>query len=255
VKKDIDCRVFADQLDALLEGSLTDEGGEQLRLHATGCQDCAMQLRVHEHLAAPSLEALEAAVPGELVAYMWPRVEERLAQAESSGRRPGPGGARTAWLVPTLAAASVALLFSTGFLFRELGRMQTREARLAQQIVELEEGLAAVGRHTAVVERTARLGGRNSWVLALSRQERISVVGLRDRLRSLPADATLLDASQVDALLRSAPAWTPAAWRDALATLRGREGLSVRDLLGILESSTVSPETTIPTAPLIDLLS
>jgi hypothetical protein len=256
VTRDIDCQVFDDQLGALLQDTLPEEGKRQLRLHAARCLDCAMQLRVQEHLVLPSLEELEAAVPSELVDSLWPRVETALAVERSGTRhRTGPASGRFPWLVPTLAAASAALLISTAFLFREVERTQAREAVLAQQIIELEEGLASAGGHTEVVERTARLGARSSWVLALSRQERITVVSLRDRLRSLPADAPLLDASQVEALLRSAPTWTPAGWRNALSELRAGDGVSVQDLLGILESSTVSPETTIPTAPLIDLLS
>ncbi|MEJ2206671.1 MAG: zf-HC2 domain-containing protein [Gemmatimonadota bacterium] len=252
--RDIDCQVFDDQLGALLQDTLPEEGKRQLQLHAARCPDCAMQLRVHEHLALPSLEELETEVPSELVDSMWPSVQTAI-QADGRDQRPGPAPARFGWLVPALAAASVALLLSTAFLFRELGRIQAREIVLAQQIVELEEGLAAVDGRTELVERTANLGAPDSWVLALSRQERISVVSLRDRLRSLPADAPLLDASQVDALLRSAPTWTPAGWRNALRRLRAGDGVSVQDLLGILDSSTVNPETTIPTAPLIDLLS
>ena len=63
MKKDVDCLVFEDQLDALVAGGLPVEGLEQLRLHAFSCPDCAMLLKVKEHLTRPSLEGLEAAVP------------------------------------------------------------------------------------------------------------------------------------------------------------------------------------------------
>ena len=85
MKKEIDCQVFEDQLDALLDGSLPDEGIGQLQLHALSCPDCAMLLRVHEHLALPSLEELEAGVPEELLTSMWPRIEVEVRPQPKDG--------------------------------------------------------------------------------------------------------------------------------------------------------------------------
>lgn len=121
MKKEIDCQVFEDQLDALLDGSLPDEGIGHLQLHALSCPDCAMLLRVHEHLALPSLEELEAATPEELVASMWSTVEAEVGPmvegVVKEGKKEGLGGVsagtpgvhRFPWLVPTLAAASIVL--------------------------------------------------------------------------------------------------------------------------------------------------
>ena len=253
MKKEIDCQVFADQLDALLEESLPEEGVRHLRLHADVCADCAMHLKVHEHLTLPSLEELEEAVPSDLLASMWPRVTESVAGLAPSKipRKTRPG--KASWLVPTLAAASLTLVFSTGFLLSELRRAESRGMRLAQQIIQLEEGMAAGNRQTEAAERTSNLGGRSTLILALAREDRMSVAGLQDRLRKLPGNTTLLEASQVAALLENTPPWTPAVWREALEAMGG-EGISVQDLLGFLESSPLGSDVTIPTSQLIELL-
>ena len=47
----VDCRVFQDQLEALVNGDLGEEGAESLRGHALTCPDCSMLLKVHEHVS------------------------------------------------------------------------------------------------------------------------------------------------------------------------------------------------------------
>ena len=75
MKKEIDCQVFEDQLDALARGTLPEEGARQLRTHAESCPACAAQMAVQKHLASPSLEELEAAVPEGMLASLWPRIQ------------------------------------------------------------------------------------------------------------------------------------------------------------------------------------
>ena len=290
MKKEIDCQVFEDQLDALLDGSLPDEGMGQLQLHALSCPDCAMLLRVHEHLALPSLEELEAAAPEELVASMWSTVEAEVgAQARdvsagtsagvSSGKvsrvssparfaRPPfwplgsagtPGVHRFPWLVTTLAAASIVLLISTGFLFTELKRTKARGVELAGQIGELERGFAGLNERTAAVERTAGLAGRNRWVRALSmdlgRQESVSLEWVRQRVDRLPPDTPLFTASEVEALLGGVTSWGFPAFRGEVYDRAGTDGLTAQELLAVFDSLNLPPELTVPASRLRDLLS
>ena len=115
MNKDVDCRVFEDQLDGLISGELSEEGAHHLRRHALVCPDCAILLKVQEHLALPSLTELSADVPQEHLDSMWNRVQEDLASRDEENRRETPRRARHTWLIPTLAAASVAL-FALGMV-------------------------------------------------------------------------------------------------------------------------------------------
>ena len=277
MSKDVDCQVFEDQLDALVMGTLPEEGRRQLRLHAETCPECAMQVRVQEHLVLPSLEELEARVPEALLASMWSRVEEKVKeevgaaadgaaasadQGRSSaagwgGERRGEIRPRFGWLVPALAAATLILFFSTGFLFHELGRVRDREAILAQQVVEQQRWLAEldVGPSADPVARTAALAGRNPWLRALSRQETISVQGLRTLLERMPSDRMVMSRGQLDAAVRSRTLPLPPPLREALRGLEGREGARARDVLRALDEMELSPDLRLPTTDLMRLLS
>lgn len=252
VKKDIDCQVFEDQIDAYSRGALSEEGLEQLRLHAESCPECAMQLRVQDHLALPSLEEVEAAVPDEVLAAVWPGIqgELRKRRAGSAGRAPSPlrpSWLRAFWLRPTLAAATVVWAIATGFLFSELRRVEAREEALVQRLAELDV-------RSEAVERTANLAGRSPLIRALSRQGSLSVAALRDRLRSLPGNTVVLDASELEDLLANTASLAPPVWRAVLAEYEGGEGIRVRDLLEILESSGVPSDMSVPTSRLIQVL-
>ena len=94
MKKDVDCQVFEDQLDALVRAELPAEGMRQLRVHAGMCADCAMALKVQEHLLGPSLEELEARVPEELLGTVWPGVRRDIDSRAGQGEHPvGHAGA------------------------------------------------------------------------------------------------------------------------------------------------------------------
>jgi len=286
---EVDCQAFQDQLDALVKGTLPEEAHRYLLVHAEGCPSCAMQLRVQEHLTGPSLEELEARVPDTLAAGMWGRVTESLGgeggvewsgdrrsvspEGGSRGSAPGAGGSGSrwrrlgvhGWLVPTLAAASLLLLFATGFLYLELNRLRDREASLAQQVEEQQRWLADLegGPSADPVARTAALAGRNPWLRALSRQETITVDGLRVLLERMPGDRMVMTKGQLDAALRSRFPLSASFLSEVLARVdedvpgRGDAGGGVRagDLLRVLNGLDVSPELSVPTSELMDLLS
>lgn len=254
--KPVDCRIFTDQLDALTRGRLPDEGMRQLRLHADSCPRCGLQLKVQEHLLEPSshtLESLEARVPEEMVTGMWTAVRADLGSRR--GARPRFRD-RHPWLVPALAAATVALLFSTVFLFWQTNQLRTRAATLAQQVDDQRHWMAQLETDASdPVARTAALAGRSSWSRALSRQEEITLGSLRELLARAPADRVILTRSQVDAVLRSRIPLSPPILREALARTGGSEDVTAGALLVALDGLDVSPDTTVPTAELVALLS
>lgn len=258
MSRDVDCAVFEDQLDALVKGSLSHEARRLLVLHAGGCPACDMQLRVQRHLAGVSLGELEARVPEAVLAGMWDRVAGELKR--------GPAGRRgRGWLVPILAAASLLLLFSSGFLYSELGRAQHREAILSQQVEEQQRWLAEleVSPTADPVARTAALAGRNPWLRALSRQESITVEDLRGLLERMPGDRTVMTEGQLDAALRSRFPLSPSFLGEVLARMdRGRPGrngggggVRAGELLQALDGMDLSPDRSVPTSELMDLLS
>jgi hypothetical protein len=263
VKKSVDCQVFGDQLDSLARGELPEEGRRQLLLHAEECPDCAMQLKVQEHLLGPTLRELEEAVPEALLHTVWPKVREGMGfrDGTSSPRAiRGPGVGRRSfqrWVVPTLAAASVALLFSTGFLIRETRRLSEEGALLAQQVVEQERWMAELGSLSAAdpVKRTAALAGRSPFARALSRQETISIGGLQSLLERMPGDRRVLSRAQLDAVLRNRIGLSQPLLREALAGIEARDGVRARELIRALEDMDVGPGFTLPTADLVEILS
>jgi len=290
--KEIDCQVFQDQLDSLVEGSLSDEGMRQLRLHAAVCSECAMSLRVLEHLVSPSLQELEAQVPEDLLSSVWGGVEARLegagsgtahvapiaqsfgkaaameraddVPAETSGQRDprrvrGRLGSPTrTWLVPTLAAASIALLFATGGLLLQVRRTEAHNTRLAQQVQDLERGLADLGTRTRRVEETTGILGRNGWIRSLSTDlgggESVTIGSIESLLRQLAPDTPLLTAPQVETLLRAVSGARIPAIRTRIAATSGSGGLTAGELLALLASLDLDPDRTVPTSRLRDLL-
>ncbi len=289
MKKDIDCQVFEDQLDALVEGSLPEEGIDQLRLHVLSCADCAMLVRVQEHLALPTLEELETTVPEDLLGSVWPRVEDVVKEgkegglggvsAETRGHWVGPGKRenvraretpeqsggktpwhrRSTWLIPFLAAASMALLFSTGFLVTQLRKSGMSEIRLARQVEELEAGLNELQGRIDGIERTGILASQSPWARAfsldlspLTSQESIRVEWIQQTLQKLPPDTPLLTASQVGGILRSPLSRGFPGLREQLAEHSAADGLSAQELLLVIEGIQLDPDQLIPTSRLRD---
>lgn len=248
--RDVDCQVFEDQLDALVRGDLPEEGMRQLRIHADMCPQCAIQLKVQEHLVGPSLEELEDQVPEEMLQGMWDRVESHVAP---KARRPG-----FRWLVPTLAAASLTLLFSTGYLAMETRRLSGESAGLAQQVEEQQGWMAeleAAATSADPVVRTAALAGRNPFTRALSREESISISSLQGLLERMPGDRMILSRAQMDAVLRNRAGLSQPLFRELLAGIDARDGVQARDLIRALDAAEVSPGLMVPTADLLEILS
>ena len=250
-----DCEVFQDQLDALQAGALPEEGKEQLRLHAESCEDCAMLLRLHEYLTLPPLDDLEAAVPDELVASVWPRVRAEIATGRSAQLRESRGWQGWGWLVPAMAAATLFLLIGSGLMYEELRELRRRETALMQQVAEQQRWLAELDLRTASdpVARTAGLAGRATWERALARRESVSVGELARLLSGLPSATTIFDASELEALYRRVPFWMSAALRDAAAEVRTGDGLQAGELIRLLEALGVDSTRRISTARLLAL--
>ena len=261
MKKDVDCQIFEDQLDGLVKGTLPEEGARQLRIHAASCPDCSMLLRVQEHLALPALEELEAQVPEDLLASVWPRVEAEVESgagdvpAETGFPMGHQGGRikRFSWLVPTLAAASVALLFSTGLLYSELKRSEAREVQLARQVGEMDRWMAGLDGGSGLVQRTAELagGGKNrarAVGYALSGGESLTLDSLLDLLGRYPQGKILFDASQLLALSETTSRPPPELREiltllgDALTTLGDADGVRVGEFAEWLASSSLPPD-------------
>ncbi|NIM52835.1 MAG: hypothetical protein GTN62_15285 [Gemmatimonadales bacterium] len=249
----IDCEVFQDQLDALSEAQLPDEGMEQLRLHAASCPQCAMQLRVHEHLAARSPRDLEAAVPDELAGSVWPRVRAEIATHESARESERSRRHGWSWLVPALAAATVLLIVGSGLLYREVKQLHERETALVHQIGEQQRRLAELDLRTSMdpAARAASLAGRTVWERALSRRKSVSVAELEAMLHSVPERATVFSAAEMEALSESIPFWTATAVGAALSEIRSDDGIQAGELLRLVATLDIEPGRRIPTARIL----
>ncbi|UCC83302.1 MAG: zf-HC2 domain-containing protein [Gemmatimonadota bacterium] len=250
-----DCEVFQDQLDALQAGALPEEGIEQLRLHAASCGDCAMLLRVHEHLAAPALGDLEAAVPDEMVASVWPRVRAEIATGESVRLRESRGWQGWSWLAPAVAAATLLLFIGSGLMYQEVRELRRRETALVQQVAEQERWLAELDLRTSTdpVARTAGLAGRPTWERALARRRSVSVAELARMLGSLPATTTIFDASDTEALYRNLPSWLAAAVENLATEVPTGDGLQAGELTRLVETLGVDSSRRISTTRLLAL--
>lgn len=248
----VDCLVFEDQLEALVEGRLPAEGLRRLRAHAEACAACGTQLQVKAHLASPTLAELEPRVPDDLVDGMYGRVREALDGAQDTTAPRLRRAARTNPLVPLLAAASVALLISTGLLGRQLLREQERAGFLE---MELEVQQARVsGLLSAAGSAGSRSGLAFTLFRPLARRETVTVAELRELLDGLPAHRTILSAERVQSL-RSLPS-TRRGWvmDELLSAIPPDEGVSAGDLADLLDRASMSPDRTLRTADLLELL-
>jgi len=241
----VDCRVFEDQLDALVRRELPDEAMAQLVGHSGECRDCAALLRMQEHLVSASLTDLEARVPDAWVASMHADVRRALDV------RRGRSRARFGWAVPLLAAASVALLVANGMTLRALGRAQLREQDLVGQVLDQQRRLVTA----EVAAPAGALSGVavRAYFRALEPGRDLTVAELRALLREVPAGTPVISASRASALAKSR--FLPAAWSEALSRLDGRGEVTAADLLSVLDGLGLSDGTNVPTARLLELLS
>jgi len=213
---------------------------------------------------------------------MWPGVEEMLTTRSDGGRdgmevvqgsRGMPSaawksrsGRNRGWLVPTLAAASLTLLFSTGFLMLELRSTRVQVQQLADRADLLSEWTAKWGDGARLVERTARLadgrrGQGRALELAFLGQEDIRLGSLVELLRGVPEDRVLFDASRIETL-RRLPTGPHPELRHALTVLDqavrelgGSGGIRAGDLAEWLATSDLPADLALPKSPIIDILS
>jgi predicted anti-sigma-YlaC factor YlaD len=249
----VDCDVFQEQLDALLEKRLPDAGLDQLRLHAASCSECAMQLRLHEHLATPSLSELEAMVPEELAGSVLPRVQAEIAAHESTLQH--QPGRWQGWnrLVPALAAATVLLCVGSGFLYWEVRQLRRQEDVLVRQVTEQGRRLAQLDSRTSMdpVARAASLAGRTLWERALARRNSVSVSELEQMLRSAPASTTIFSAAESEALAESLPPWMVRLAGTALSDIQSDDGIQAGELLQLIGTLDIDTERRIPTSRIL----
>lgn len=248
-----DCDVFQEQLDALLGDRLPDAGLEQLRLHAASCADCALQLRVQEHLASPSLRDLEGQISDELAGSVLPRVLAEIAAHQASTQRaPGKwyGWSR---LVPTLAAATLLLFVGSGLLYLQVRQLREQEAFLVRQVTEQGRRLAQLDVRTSMdpVARAASLAGRGLWERALSRRNSVTVSELERMLQSTPASTTIFSAAESEALTESLPRWMMALIREHLADIQANDGIQAGELLQVVRSLDIETDRRISTSRIL----
>jgi len=255
VNKGIDCDVFQDQLDALKAGSLSDEGMAQLRLHSDSCSECAMSLRVHEHLTASTSADLEMAVPDGFADSIWPGVEAELAvrRSQRPDRRWDLRG--RAWLLPVMAAAMLALAVASGLVFTELTRVKARERVLAQTVAEQQRWLAELEERTSANTNVLAAGlASRGWARALTRREEMSIAELGELLRRVPARATVLTTAQAETLMGVVSLWAPPGWKQAISEIEVGDGVRAGELVEILESLDVDREMTLRTSRILGLI-
>jgi hypothetical protein len=167
-----------------------------------------------------------------------------------------PTIARPRWFVPTLAAAAVALLVSTGFLYWQTTRLRAQATALSRQVEDQRHWMAELElAGSDPIARTAALAGRSPWNRALSRQDKISVASLRSLLERAPRDRVILSRNQVEAVLRNRISLFPPILKDVLSRIESGDGVTVDELLEALDGLGINPETTVPTAELVALLS
>ncbi|UCF19682.1 MAG: zf-HC2 domain-containing protein [Gemmatimonadota bacterium] len=255
MKNDIDCRAFEEQLDALTSGELAQSEIEVLRAHASYCADCAVQLRINEHLSKPSLREIEAAVPEELARTVWPRLQGAIGFGVR--RRGGVRRPSRFWAFqrPALAAASLLLAVSCGLLLREVIDLRRRESALLQQVADQERWLAGMEARTgaAPVARTAGLAASQSWQRALARSESVTVSELGRLLASLSPRTTVLDSESAGRLARAALFPGTSAWKRVVADLHLDDGLQAGEALELLQAIDLEPDRSISTARFLDL--
>lgn len=253
MKQGSDCDVFQRRLDVLKTGGLAQNERALLESHADACPDCAMLLRLHDHLALPPQEDLEAAVPMEMVSSLRSRLAADLTTRRALKAPERWGRGDRGWLTPALAAAAVLLLGTVGLFYSEVQKLRDRERTLVERVAEQQSRLVELELRPSIaaVGRTARLAGRSGWERLLARKGRISVAELSDLLGRLPSGTTVYSRSEFEALSAGAPVWLTRAWRATLAGVEADDGIQVEELMRLLDDLAVDPRRSIPTARLL----
>ncbi len=247
------CDAFHEQLDELIRGVAQEDAVQACRLHAETCVDCAVLLKLHEHLGGQSQDELEALVPSDWVRDMWSRIESEIELHGTAGGRRVQRQRNSGWLIPTLAAASLLFMVSTGYLLYELRSLRAREAQLAQQVSEHRGWLADLDRRTLLAraeQRTAKLAESNSWERLLARRGTVSKSDLDAMLASLPAESTLFSRADVERLSGRLPSRI-AVWRDLLGEIEIEDGIQAGEFRQLLNGLQLDEQTRIPAARII----
>lgn len=253
MKQKSDCEVFQDRLDALRTGGPEEDARGRLEGHAEECPDCAVLLRLHDHLALPPQEELEADVPDELVSSLRSRLAAELAPRRAIKVPVGWKGRGRDWRTVAAVAAGVLLLAGIAALYAEVRNLQGRERALVEQLAEQQRRLAAleVGPSVTTIARTAGLASSSGWERMLARKRRVSVAELSDLLSRVPSNTTIYSRSEFEALMADAPVWLTTSWRARLAEIETEDGIQREELLRLMEDRAIDPQRSIPTARLL----
>jgi hypothetical protein len=264
MNRKLNCERFQDYLDLRAAGRLDEQGRAALESHAAECPDCALLLRVQEALALPPPAELEARVPDDLVAGMWPHVEAALPAPDSGpaktwapwvGRRRAAERARghaavSGPLARLLATAAVLLALLSGYLGSEVRHLRQREGRLATELARqdrLVDGFLQLA--SGVIAERGRwtpLPAGQSWERP-SRPGAVPTLGeLTGLLGQLPPETTLLSAPDARAILWKRLAYKALAGPETGAAVVMDDGLQAAEALAVLHSLRLTPETRIP---------
>ncbi|MBC8425927.1 hypothetical protein H8E07_17585 [bacterium] len=215
---------FHDGLDALASGEGDADLRDRLTELAVGIPDGRLMLELAIGLAADRLDDLAARAPEDLVARTWDRLEAILP-ARTAPRRPAarwPGG--RAW-VGLAAAATIALIFLSGYLVGERRQLQAR----------LDDVLAHDSRGPAADVRAGALP-------ALATDRTWTTGELRLLLARLPSQAVLADEAELTRLLLTGPLLKRRPARRLIDRYAATDGLTVGEALRLLDELSPDPD-------------
>ncbi len=252
------CERFAAMVDDLLAGRLDEIGREECRRHAAACEECAALLRMLRHLGGESDEELQARVPPQLLAGLWPRVEAELdrpgdrrsgalsgrgrPEARAEPHRPVARRGRPL-LVPLLAAAVVLLLLASGLLLRQVDRLTERRDELRRAIAALDVRTPAGPPAGAPAGPAVAFPGAQALPAA---PFGVTVDQLETWLAHQPDEAVLLNATQVRAAVGGSLRWRVVLHWAQAAGVRVDDGLAAGEARAVLRMLDLDPRHRLP---------
>lgn len=250
------CESFEKLLDRQAAGDLTPEETHWLSQHARQCADCAMLLRIRDHLAAPSTEVLAEDLPADADARMWHAVAAQTRTPAAAGRRSAPwwqAANPQRWLAPVFATALLLLLIGNLLLIGELRRIHHREQELASQLAQIENRLPVAGQPAEIATLAGGFtAGRRPGILAaatrgarsridvsigrwLPDRESLTASELRAELSQIPPRITLLSRYDAELLLEHLAARSPLGIGALLKHVQIEDGLQTEEVLRLLD--------------------
>jgi hypothetical protein len=251
----IDCRIFQDQLERLIQDDLPHEGRELLRRHAAECPECAAILEMKTRLSEKTLGDLEDEVPEFLAEGMWGRVQGAI---EPGGiQRPERPRSRFGWgwLIPAQAAAVVLLAVAVGVLAGRLNKIQQREALLAQRISRQEQVMRTRDPQGAAEQESLPAGWSPGpqWERVLADSGGLTLRDVTVFLGSVPRGRLILPPAPAQEIIRRLSYRPPAAVAQALGRINISDGLDAGEALDLLHSYGFDPERRIPQSLIRDV--